>query len=72
MRINGETVRGVIAKGPIEHLQKIGEFYLVARFAPGCPEPAYRGTGRKSRERIRYETETGAIGMYERAFIKVI
>lgn len=69
-RINGEEARGVIAEGPIEHLRHIGEFYIVAQRVPTVEKPlAKRNSGRKSNKMLAYESETGRIGMYERAFI---
>ena len=69
-RINGEEARGVIAEGPIQHLRHIGEFYMVAQRVPTAEKPvARRNSGRKSNRMLQYESETGRIGMYERAFI---
>jgi hypothetical protein len=69
-RINGEEARGVIAEGPIQHLRHIGEFYIVAQRVPTVDKPvAKRNSGRKSNRMLQYESETGRIGMYERAYI---
>lgn len=68
-RLTGEEVRGVIASEPIPHLSAIGEFYMIAQRA--LDAEYYRGSGRKSRKREQYEAESGRIGMYERAFIRL-
>ena len=69
-RVNGEEARGVIAEGPLEHLRHIGEFYIVAQRVPTVEKPvARRNSGRKSKRMLAYESETGRIGMYERAYI---
>lgn len=69
-RVNGEEARGVIAEGPIQHLRHIGEFYIVAQRVPTVEKPvARRNSGRKSNRMLQYESETGRIGMYERAYI---
>lgn len=64
-RKNGELVRGVIAGPPIPHLLPIGEFYMIAKITER-PAPFWRGSGRKSNERLRWEAEQGFIGMYAR------
>ena len=72
-RINGEEARGVIAEGPIEHLRHIGEFYMVAQRVPTVDKPvAKHNSGRKSKKMLAYESETGRIGMYERACITAL
>lgn len=68
-RISRETVSGVVLSGPIPHLRHIGEFYLIGGMPQG-PEPWWRGSGRKSRERLEWEHAQGALGMYERAEIR--
>lgn len=65
-RISRETVSGVVVSGPIPHLRHIGEFYLIGGMPQG-PEPWWRGSGRKSRERLEWEHAQGALGMYERS-----
>lgn len=50
-RINGETVPGVIRKGPLEYLRHIGEFYIIRN-----PIKAFAGK----------KDVTPEIGMYER------
>lgn len=64
-RINGEIIQARIIGPPIEHLRPIGEYYTLG-MVPAGPEPSWRGTGRKSRERLRWEAERRTIGMYER------
>lgn len=68
-RISRETVSGVVLSGPIPHLRHTGEFYLIGGM-PAGPEPWWRGSGRKSRERLEWEHAQGALGMYERAEIR--
>ena len=67
-RISKEEVSGKVISGPIEHLKHIGQFYLIGNMPKG-PEPWWRGSGRKSRERLAWEQDQGAIGMYERSEI---
>ena len=72
-RVNGEEARGVIAEGPLAHLRHIGEFYVVAQRVPTMEKPAAkRNSGRKSKRLLAYESETGRIGMYERAYITAL
>lgn len=66
-RADNSLVTGVVVEGPLEHLKPIGEFYLIGERLASLdkPVPARRG-GRKSKRALRYETETGRLGMYER------
>lgn len=66
-RISREVVDGRVI-GPVEHLKHIGEFYLIGGM-PAGPEPWWRGSGRKSKERLAWEQNQGALGMYERSEI---
>ena len=66
-RISREVVTGRVI-GPVEHLRHIGEFYLIGGM-PAGPEPWWRGSGRKSRERLEWERAQAALGMYERSEI---
>lgn len=68
-RISREEVSGKVISGPIEHLKHIGQFYLIGNMPQG-PEPWWRGSGRKSKERLAWEQNQGALGMYERAEIR--
>lgn len=70
-RINRETVRAVIAAGPIEHLKHIGEFYLIGKEAQSEPKRA-RHPGPKSRKELNEEARTGILGMYERGELKCL
>lgn len=65
MRKNGEVIQGKTAGPPIEHLKQIGEFYLIVK-SPDGEAPFWRGTGRKSRERLLWEAQRSEIGMYAR------
>lgn len=65
MRKNGEVIHGKTAGPPIPHLTHIGEFYLIVR-SPEGEEPFYRGSGRKSKERLLWEAQRSEIGMYAR------
>ena len=67
-RISREVVEGRVI-GPVEHLRHIGEFYLIGGM-PAGPEPWWRGSGRKSKERLDWEQAQGALGMYERSEIR--
>lgn len=72
-RVNGEEARGVIAEGPLPLLRHIGEFYVVAQRVPTVEKPvAKRNSGRKSNRMLQYESESGRIGMYERAYITAL
>ena len=64
-RISREVVTGMVI-GPVEHLKHIGEFYLIGGM-PAGPEPWWRGSGRKSKERLAWEQAQAALGMYERS-----
>ena len=66
-RISREVVSGTVL-GRVEHLRHIGEFYLIGGM-PAGPEPWWRGSGRKSKERLEWEQAQGALGMYERSEI---
>ena len=66
-RISRAVVDGRVI-GPVEHLRHIGEFYLIGSMPQG-PEPWWRGSGRKSKERLEWEHAQGALGMYERSEI---
>lgn len=68
-RISKEAVEAVVVSGPIAHLKHIGEFYLLGSMPQG-PEPFWRGSGRKSKERLAWEQAQGALGMYEREEIR--
>jgi len=65
MRKNGEVIQGKTAGPPIEHLKQIGEFYLIVK-SPEGEEPFWRGSGRKSKERLLWEAQRSEIGMYAR------
>lgn len=71
MRKNGEVIQGKTAGPPIEHLKQIGEFYLIVK-SPDGEAPFWRGTGRKSRERLLWEARRCEIGMYEREQMTLI
>lgn len=72
-RITGEEVDGIVIRGPLEYLCKIGEFYIIGRKEPidETEAPYYCGRGKKSRARREYEERMGEIGMYEREKITV-
>lgn len=65
MRKNGEVIQGKTAGPPIPHLTQIGEYYLIVK-SPDGEEPFYRGSGRKSKERLLWEAQRSEIGMYAR------
>lgn len=65
MRKRGEVIQGKTAGPPIEHLKQIGEFYLIVKSPEGA-EPFWRGSGRKSKERLLWEAQRSEIGMYAR------
>lgn len=46
-------------------MTQIGEFYLIVKSPEGA-EPYYRGSGRKSKERLLWEAQRSEIGMYAR------
>lgn len=70
MRKNGEVIHGKTAGPPIPHLTQIGEFYLIVK-SPEGEEPFYRGSGRKSKERLLWEAQRSEIGMYAREQLKM-
>ena len=71
MRKNGEVIQGKTAGPPIPHLLPFGQFYVIVKIPDG-EEPFWRGTGRKSRERLLWEARRCEIGMYEREQMTLI
>lgn len=71
MRRNGEVIQGKTAGPPIPHLLPFGQFYVIVKMPDG-EEPFWRGTGRKSRERLLWEARRCEIGMYEREQIQIL
>lgn len=70
-RWNGEEIRCKTAGPHIPHLLPIGEFYLLVKCPDGEP-PFWRGSGRKSKERLLWEASRQEIGMRERPDMKII
>ena len=72
-RIDGETARGYILRGPLEYLKHIGRFYHVGvRMPEPGPEPAEApkpGRPKRGTERKR-NMVTQAFGMYEERDIR--
>lgn len=71
MRKNGEVIQGKTAGPPIPHLLPFGQFYVIVKMPDG-EEPFWRGTGRKSKERLLWEARRCEIGMYEREQMTLI
>ena len=70
-RMNGEVIQGKTAGPPIPHLLPFGQFYVIVKMPDG-EEPFWRGTGRKSKERLLWEARRSEIGMYEREQMTLI
>ena len=68
-RIDGETARGYILRGPLEYLKHIGRFYHVGVRVPSGEDDFPRGRPRRGMEKNR-NTIIQEFGMYEEREIR--